>query len=142
MLRIHNFCFLVLFIFLLGCNGGNVPLRGTVTFSDDGSPLTQGTVAFLKDGKMSRGSINADGTYIVGTEKATDGLPPGSYQVFISSSDKAIPIDEEIGIFDYVPQIDRRHTRPETSGLTVEVNASTRTFDIQVDRFTGAGGRR
>jgi hypothetical protein len=141
MFRIHHFCFLVLFVFLLGCNGGNVPLRGTVTFSDDGSPLTQGTVAFLKDGQISRGDIQSDGTFTVGTVGATDGLAPGIYQVYITGSERIVPVGED-GTNTYEPLIDRRHERPETSGLTVEVDASTRTLDIQVDRFTGTGGRR
>jgi hypothetical protein len=134
MLRVHPFCSLVLFVFLLGCGSGNVSLRGTVTFSDDGSPLTEGTVAFLKDGKQSRGTIKADGTYVVGTDKATDGLPPGTYQVIVSAL-KSIPIDEEKGIYTYEQLIDKKHEDPSTSGLSVEVNASTKTYNFQVDRF-------
>jgi hypothetical protein len=136
MLRFHTFCSLaLLLVFLVGCGNGNVSLKGKITFSDDGSPLTEGTVAFLKDGKQSRGTIKEDGTYVVGTEKTTDGLPPGKYQVIVSAL-KSIPIDEENGIYNYEQLIDRKYERPETSGLTIEVNASTKTFDFQVDRFT------
>ena len=142
MQRIFNIFFGFIFLILLaGCGNGNVSLRGMVTFNDNGEPLTQGTIVFLKDGQISRGDIKPDGTFIVGTGGATDGLPSGTYQVYITGSEKVIPINEE-GSNTYEPQIDRKHERPETSGLTLEVNASTRTFDIKVDRFTGTGGGR
>ena len=135
-MRLNIFYTLILLALLTGCGGnGNVPLKGTVTFIDDGTPLTQGTVAFRKDGKISRGSIKEDGTFIVGTEKETDGLPPGNYQIYISGSEKQIVVDAEVGVYNYEPQISRKYENPETSGLSVEVNASMKTHDIQVDRF-------
>ena len=137
MQRLNNFCTFVLVALLAGCGGDNVSLKGKVTFSDDGTPLTQGTVAFLKEGKISKGTIKPDGTYIVGTDKETDGLLPGMYQVFISGSEKAIPVDAEAGIYNYEPQIDKKYESADTSGLSVEVNASAKTFDIKVDRFPG-----
>jgi len=138
------FCAFVLLAFLVGCGNGNVSLRGTVTFADTGEPLTQGTVSFLhSDGRQSRGTIQPDGTYVVGTETATDGLPPGTYRVVITGADKGIPPEGDTGgSYTWVPQIDRRYEDPATSELSVTVDASTRTFDIQVDRFTGAGGGR
>jgi len=137
MLRFHKFFFIVLLNVLIGCSGGNVSLKGTVTYSDDGSPLPAGTVAFVSgDGKISRGDIKENGTYIVGTEKTTDGLPPGTYQVFISSALKSTLIDEKYGIYDYEQLIDRKYERPETSGLSVDVNATTKTYDFHVDRFS------
>ena len=130
---------LVLLTFLVGCGSGHVSLKGKVTFSDNDEPLTQGTVAFVKDGRLSRGEIQSDGTYTVGTEKVSDGLPPGNYQVYISGTSKAIPVGEH-GSFNYEPQIDPKYEYPETSGLTVTVDASTKEYNIQVDRV--ASGRR
>ena len=137
MQRFHCFFILVLLIFLTGCgSGGKVSLKGKVTFADDGSPVSAGTVALVgANGKMSRGDIKEDGTYVVGTEKATDGLPPGSYQVFISSALKTIPIDAEKGQFNYEQLIAKKYEDPKTSGLTIEVNDSTKTYDIRVERF-------
>ena len=134
----YCFCSIVLLTLFTGCGSGNVGLRGTVTFSDDGSPVTTGTVAFRKDGRIARGDIKGDGTYIVGFERESDGLPPGKYEVFIAGTDKVTVtvIDEEKGIYDYnyEPLIDRKYESPETSGLTVEVDSSTKIFHIQVDR--------
>ena len=127
MARIYTFIFVV--FLATGCGSGNVGLRGTVTFSDDGSPLTVGTVGFLKDGKIARGTIKKDGTYIVGFEKETDGLPPGQYNVVITGAE--IPIGENLR----EQLIDKKYSNPDTSELTLEVNASTRVFDVQVDRF-------
>jgi hypothetical protein len=33
--------------------------------------------------------------------------------------------------------IDMKYGRPDTSGITVNVDASTKVFDFQVDRFRG-----
>jgi hypothetical protein len=134
MRRFNIFCALVLLTFLVGCSGGKVPLKGTVTYSDDGSPVTHGTVGFLKDGEIARGDIKPDGTYTVGTAKETDGLQPGTYQVFVSGTDKATQISE-LGSFSYEPLVDKKFENPDTSGLSVEIDASTKTFDIKVDRF-------
>ena len=89
----------------------------------------------------SRGNIKPDGTFVVGTDKETDGLPPGTYQVYITGSDKAIPVGE-YGSYNYEPQINKKYENADTSGLTAEVNASTKTLDFKVDRFTGTGARR
>lgn len=141
MQRLFNiFCVFVFLAFLVGCGSGKVPLGGKVTFSDTGEPLTKGTVAFLKGGEISRGTIQSDGTYTIGTERETDGLPPGNYQVYISGSEKTISIDAEKGN-DYEPQIAPKYENPDTSGLTVEVDAKTKTFNIEVERVAPAGRR-
>jgi hypothetical protein len=122
---------------LAGCGGsGNVPLKGTVTFSDDGSPVPLGVVSFLKDGKIATGMIKENGTYIVGFEKDADGLPPGNYQVSVIA-ERSIELEPGSGHYRYEQLIDKKYARPETSELSVEVNAATKTFDIQVDRFVG-----
>ena len=134
------FCSLVLLSLVVGCSG-NVGLRGKITFSDDDSPVTAGTVAFRKDGRIARGDIKEDGTYIVGFERETDGLPPGKYEVFLTGTDKvtATLIDEVREIYDYVyePLLDKKYESPETSGITLEVTASTKVFDFKVDRYKG-----
>jgi len=128
------FCaFALVAILATGCSN-NVPLKGKVTFTDNDEPLTQGTVAFLKDGIVSRGTIQPDGTFVIGTEKVSDGLPPGTYQVYITGSEITTPINE-YGANSYEPQIDKKYESPDTSGLTVTVDASTKTFDIKVDRI-------
>ena len=134
MLRLYfYYCLTFLVSLTIGCSG-NVSLSGKVTYSDDGSPVPIGTVAFLKDGKIARGRIKEDGTYIVGFEKETNGLPPGMYEVFISSADKIIGKDSE-GENIFEPLIDAKYTSSETSGLTLEVSASTKVYNIEVERY-------
>ena len=137
MLRL--FCSAVLLTLIVGCSD-NVGLKGTVTFSDDDSPVTAGTVAFRKDGKIARGDINKNGKYVVGFEKESNGLPPGKYEVFLTGTDKvtATLTNKEMETYDYVyePLLDKKYENPETSGLSLEVTASTKVFDIKVDRFT------
>jgi len=123
---------------LVGC-GNNIPLRGTVTYSDDGSPLTGGTVIFESGGSVSRGEIGRDGTYVVGTLRSNDGIPPGTYTVYLINTERT----EEVPIFggeegDFrdvtIQTVAPRYTSPTTSDLTVTVDRSTRTFDFQVER--------
>ena len=137
MLRLFSLCCsTILLTLVVGC-GSNVGLKGKVTFSDDGSPVPSGTVAFRKDGKIARGDIKEDGTYVVGFEKEADGLPPGKYEVFISGACKVVGRNEAEETDILEPLIAKKYDAPETSGLTVEVTASTKVFDIKVDRFQG-----
>jgi len=129
------FFYCILLGLLVGCSG-NVKLRGKVTYSDDGSPVTAGTVAFLSDGKMARGSIQKDGTYVVGFERMKDGLPPGEYEVFISNAFLFGEYNPVTETHDMVPLIDGKYAHHKTSGLTVSVNARTKAYHIEVDRYT------
>ena len=138
MSRFHCFCSVVLLSLIVGCSGGNVGLRGVVTYSDDGTPMPVGTVVFRKDGKIARGDIKEDGTYIVGFDKETNGLPPGKYEVYISGARVVVgerPSSDDSMEYIYEQLIDMKYERPETSGLSVDVNASTKVFNIEVERF-------
>ncbi len=127
-------------LFSLGCSG-KVPLGGKVTFSDDGSPVTKGAVCFQSPTMLAQGAIQSDGTYQMGTDRASDGLPSGEYQVYlvgtadvsyVASSVKGTtgPSQREV----QTPVIDRKYESAGTSGLTFTVDGKTRTFDIPVDR--------
>jgi len=144
MSRIHCFCSLGLLMFLVlvvaGCGSGNVGLSGKVTYTDDGSPLTAGTVAFRKDGKIARGRIKEDGTYVVGFEKETDGLPPGKYEVFISGAEKIIGQDKD-GENIMEPLIHEKYSNAASSELSLEVTSSTKKYDIQVERYIKTKGK-
>ena len=80
---------LLILLFCVGC-GKNVPLRGKV-LDQDGNPITIGVVNFVSEKGLSRAKIQSDGSYKVGTLKATDGLPPGTYKVYVSGAE--VPID-------------------------------------------------
>lgn len=115
-----------------GC-GNKVPLRGKVVFSDDASPVTCGTVYFTSASYLARGDIRSDGTFVVESEKVRDGLLPGTYTVSLSGVEK--PSGKTIhGVETRVSMIDKKYASSKTSGLTVTVNAKTKTYDIQVDR--------
>ena len=131
-------------LFLLvftGCGGGKVPLSGTVTFSDDGSPLTVGYVCFETDTYLSRGMLSSKGTYNTGSISEKDGIPPGTYRVYISGAMRAIGVDKS-GEPVYESLIDERFGNGATSGLTVTIPTPNRKFDFRVDRAAASKGRR
>lgn len=124
----------VVLLFVTGCGDANrVNVRGTVTFSDDGSPLTRGIVCFDNDTIMARGTITPDGNYAIGVEKDGRGIPPGSYKVSIFFAQEEIP-----GGAMYAPRykelIDGKYASRNTSGIELVVEPSTTRFDIKVDR--------
>lgn len=124
----------VVLLFVTGCGDANrVNVRGTVTFSDDGSPLTRGIVCFDNDTIMARGTIAPDGRYAIGVEKDGRGIPPGSYKVSIFFAQEEIP-----GGALYAPRykelIDGKYASRHTSGIELVVDPSTTRFDIKVDR--------
>jgi hypothetical protein len=147
-----NYRFLLLLsvavlLVVAGCSN-KVPLRGTVTF-DDGEPLTHGAVFFQSEKLSAHGVIQSDGTYTVGTDKTTDGIPRGTYQVFLAGTEHVEFRQTTTGMVDSVtgenidhrfreeirtPTIDPKYSSPATSGLTFTVDGRTRTFDIQVER--------
>lgn len=122
---------LLLLAAVAGC-GETKPLGGKVTFSDDGSPLTTGTVCFTDGTNFSRAELKPDGTFSVRTLGKNDGIKPGNYRVFVSGAE-SITSDAE-GNDVVTPLIAEKFTSGDTSGLTFNVDGSTRKFDFTVDR--------
>lgn len=114
---------LILLIVAAGC-GDHVGLHGKVTFSDTGEPVPTGEIIFSTPTFMSQASIKPDGTFIVGTYKENDGLPPGDYDVMITAINEGA---ENL--------IDPKYAERATSGLKAEVDASTKKLDFVVDRL-------
>lgn len=130
-MRLHR-CLTVLFVFLTlaGCSKGFVPFGGKVTFEEDGSPLTRGVVVFSTDTFQAEGGIKADGTYRLGSLKINDGLPPGTYKVFLSNAGALIGET-------YVSDVDLIYTNRIGTPLICEVPASgIRAFDFHVKKYT------
>ena len=128
------FCFVVIAVFVIcvsGC-GDNVKLKGKVTYSDDGSPLPQGTICFETSNFLARGEIQSDGTFAVSSTGKGDGLPKGTYSVYFS--DMTILKAGERGAITQVVLVDPKFCNPTTSGLTCEVPYSSSLYEIQVDR--------
>ena len=133
---------LVAFSVTIGCSQ-NVSLRGKVTFSDDDAPLSTGAVCFESETMVARGELQADGSYVVGSDAPKNGLPPGEYRVYITGASKfetksmgaiALPGTPAPSISIPVSLIDPKFSSPTTSGLTLKVERATGRFDFKVDR--------
>jgi len=112
----------------LGCSSGHVGSSGKVVFSDDGSPVTFGTVMFATPTFQAKGDINKDGTFKMGSYGAADGLPTGSYKVAI------IGVIEETDDGRFYSLLDPKWTGPATTEFTVDVEKTTKNLVIKVDR--------
>ena len=121
---------LFLLAMVIGC--GKPKISGKVVFSDDKAPLTQGTVFFHQGNEASRGEIQSDGTYMIGSKSTDDGLPRGTYKIAIKNTQTNVAKPGQLPIFENL--IDRKYENHETSGLTLEVK-STQKYDIEVDRY-------
>ena len=131
--RIFFTVFLGILLLTIGCSDDKVGLSGKVTFSDDNSPLTVGTVYFTTDTYEARGTIEEDGTYRVSSVSDKDGIPPGEYKVYILGAEKNT--GQMAGMYEQMEQlIDEKYASKGTSGLSVKIDKSTKTYDFQVDR--------
>jgi hypothetical protein len=139
--------FSILLLFVVGC--GNVPLGGRVTFTDNGEPLTTGTVCFVSGNQQATGKIDANGYYKVNFG-AKSGIPRGEYKVCIQEADQeeAVPTGEIIlnpvtgknepeTFIKRTPLLAAKYAKIETSGLKFTVDGKKKTLDINVDRPDG-----
>ncbi len=128
-------CSLSFFFLFIGCDD-KVQFGGRVTYSD-GAPVESGFVVFSTSAAQSRGPIEPDGTYKMSTMGNADGIPPGSYTVYLSGTDKRILKEQSDGnvLTTDIPQVDRKYTSPETSGLTFTIDGKEKRFDITVERY-------
>jgi hypothetical protein len=121
-------------LLLCGCSQ-KVPLKGKVTFKDDGSPLTAGFVIFSTPVFQARGEIQKDGTSRVSSARENDGLPPGQYDVHIVNAS----LEKEGGNNDspggWILLVDEKYDSPQTSGLKLNVDSKTKNYDLTVDRY-------
>ncbi|MCL2005920.1 MAG: hypothetical protein FWG73_07110 [Planctomycetaceae bacterium] len=145
----HILPLLLALVIATGCSN-KLPLSGTVTFSDNGEPVPLGVVYFVTPTFQAQGAIQEDGRYVVGSDKVADGLPPGTYQVYIAGAatievrqmrppgqvdpNTGENIDRQFTEEISTSLIDLKYTNPDTSGLTFTVERGARTFDFEVDR--------
>ena len=131
-------CCLVAAFVAAGC--GKAKVKGKVYFSDGTTPLTIGVVNFTDGKVLCKGEINSEtGEFQMRTEKPGDGVPPGTYKVYITETinfgagreaktgDAAYQI---IGVSTNL--ISPKYSNPDESGLTVTVKGSM-TYDITLD---------
>jgi len=139
-LQIPLFLTICCLFFFAGCSN-NVQVKGKVTLTDD-TPVALGQVVFEKEAFSARGEIKPDGSYTMGSLKATDGLPKGEYTVYITGATQTgKPVTfKTLGgggqmtttsIPTLTPVIAKEYTSASTSPLKCNVQKSM-TFDIQV----------
>jgi hypothetical protein len=131
----HYFFLIFLFSFfmILGCSH-NVKTTGKVTFSDDGTPLTEGTVVFETAGYLARGRLNQDGTYHLGSFSERDGLPTGTYNVYITGAVQYQDAPNGQTVINSL--IDTKYSDPQNPVWKIEITPKTKQVDLTVDRFT------
>ena len=133
----RHFGIAAVLVLLLCCGCSNkVPLTGTVTFEHDSSPLTHGVVCFVKPGFLARGALDTDGTYKMSSTGINDGLPKGTYKVYLVGAE-LVSMDGG-GNSTYSSLVHNRYESADTSGLEFEVDGKTRRFDFQVERAAPA----
>ncbi len=131
----------VLILALVGCSN-KVQVKGTVKLKD-GTPVTLGHVVFEKDSFAANGEIKEDGSYVMGSLKANDGLPVGEYKVYITGATKtgkAVEFQtlgadgkmQKNSIPSLTPVIAKQYTSGSTSPLKCDVKKSM-TYDIEVE---------
>jgi len=138
MTKLKHLTLIFLLVGILGIFGcsRNVPLTGTVVFSDDGTPVPRGIVVLSTPTFVAQGSIQPDGTFTIGSTGVDDGLPRGTYAVTVLGvGDVRVTYDADGRPNEHrTPLIDPKYESEETSGLQFTVDGKTRTFDIRVDR--------
>ncbi|MDR1494193.1 MAG: YgdI/YgdR family lipoprotein, partial [Planctomycetaceae bacterium] len=113
-------------LFLAGCGSNQVPLGGKVTFQD-GKPLKTGVVCFSTGTFMAEGRLNENGEYTVGSLKDNDGLPPGTYKVYIQGAIEYNAKEQGVSL------IHKKFTEPNTTPFSFEAKKSgDKTFNIEV----------
>jgi len=126
---------LLLLVLVIGCGPNHQKLTGTVTFSDDGSPLTVGVVVMQSEKGDARGTIDANGNFVMGFTSEKDGIPKGvTYKVTIVNAVEEMGRSRS-GTPAMGPLIDLKYMDPNTSGFTFTSDGKTKTMDLKVDRF-------
>jgi hypothetical protein len=134
-----------LFGFGCGCGPGNglnlAKVRGKVTYK--GEPIKNGTVFFMPDdskgtiGPPAVGSITKDGTYIMSTESAGDGVIVGSHKIGITGLE-----EKPLGSGTAAPTAEsdpKAYMKAKAKDAAV---ARSGTVAKEADTFTDKGGQR
>src|SRR5579872_1830207 len=111
------------FAVVSGCGGDapkTVPVKGVVTYQ--GKPVPKLSVAFIPDnGLLATGTTDANGKFVLTTNKPGDGATPGTYKVAISFAPDEIPPMPGMEPPGYQPPaspIPEKYADASTSGLT------------------------
>ena len=122
----HSIIILLVLLLVVGCNK-QVGMTGTVVYSDDGSPVPFGNVILSTPTFQSRGELNKQGQFSMGTFGTNDGIPPGTYSV-------AILAIESVGDTGSYSIVDPKYSSAQTSGLEITITKAINDYEIRVDR--------
>ena len=128
-------CVIILAV-TIGCSQKQ-SLHGTITFSDDGSPVPTGAIFFTTPTFEAMGAIKKDGTYTVSSTGTNDGIPKGqTYAVTITADEVELTrnADGSVAGEKRTRLIDPKYMNKDTSGLTFTADGKAKKFDIKVDR--------
>jgi len=137
-MRLLSLLAVVALVAVAGCSG-RAQVTGKVAFSD-GTPLDCGVVNFANDTTICKGEINKKGEYTMRTFKPGDGVPKGSYKVYITetlkfgeSAGTMMTGDVETQLLGTTTNIlDPKYSNPDESGLTITVQGSQK-YDITLE---------
>ncbi|MDR2171410.1 MAG: hypothetical protein LBP59_14805 [Planctomycetaceae bacterium] len=122
--------------YVTGCSG-KVQISGTVKYSD-GDPVTRGNVVFESADSSYFGVINKDGTYITGGNKQVEGIPKGTYKVWLAQTESSENFFDENGTvvsYTITPKVAKKFTSSDSTDLIFEVKSGgTKTFNIVVEK--------
>lgn len=123
-----------------GCSD-QVQVKGKVMLTD-GTPIARGQVIFERDAFSASGDIQPDGSYVMGSLKANDGLPKGEYVVYVRGATETGKSTEfrSVGpdgkpVTSSIPSLTsvvaKEYTSASTSPLKCDVQKSM-TFNVEV----------
>ena len=113
---------------LVGCSD-KLQLGGKVTY-EDGSPLPVGSVVFATSSFEAVGTLDSEGKYVVGSIDVADGLPKGTYKVYISGAMEPTPGKGEL----MRSLIDETYANFSTTPLTADIPAPNNILDFKVPK--------
>lgn len=99
------------------------PARGEITF--DGRPLAGAAIVLhpmsgAADAPRPRSSADADGRFALTISPTANGIPAGDYAVTVQCFPPPSGKDDGVAPRNFLPE---RYSRPDTSGLTLRIEA-------------------
>ncbi len=136
--RLFSLVALFALVAVVGCSG-RAQVTGKVAFTD-GTPLNCGVVNFANDSTICKGEIDKNGEFRMRTFKPGDGVPPGTYKVYITETLKFGESNRTMQTGDVTVQImgtttnilDPKYSNPDESALTITVKGSMK-YDITLE---------
>ncbi|MDR1480940.1 MAG: hypothetical protein LBJ00_18600 [Planctomycetaceae bacterium] len=123
----------VICVCFMGCGERRTTITGLVKFTD-GTPITRGFVIFDNGTNSFFGTIKENGTYATGAEKIVDGIPDGTYKVYLGKVNGMKPNPQTRRV-EKIEVVNPKYCSVETTSLTFEVKrGGVKTFDIIVEK--------